>query len=523
MPTAPSAANRPYGDEPPPRDGADACPGALRLHSANDGALARVRIPAGLLTAAQADVLASAAERLGDARLDLTSRGNVQLRGLEPACGGELARLLDRAGLLPAPRHERVRNIVASPLSGLDGQGADDVLPWVRELDALLCASETATALSGRFLFACDDGRGDMTALDADVTILASNAAGQPPACACPAPRAATAGHDAASAHTATAQRLLGTPDAPTPQEARHAAVPPGPSGASSGGGPAAAPTVGGGSAGADAPAQGVAHRSRPDAVSALLRIAGDSGAYRISARRAARAALVVAEAFVELAGGQAWRVRELPAGKSLPPGGLVPLLAGHGIEARYESDAPAPEGPAPVPGPVSGPNGRTALSVAAPLGRLTAAQWRQLAAVAREDGDGTLRLTPWRGIVLPGLTPAAAPARLAALADAGLIVAPDDPRTGVSACTGRPGCAKSLADVRADAAAATASGGGGLPVHLSGCERRCGHPRGRWTDVLATPDGYRIAAPDGPVHHGVTPAELAGALAAARTTPATR
>ncbi|MDH2393102.1 cobalamin biosynthesis protein CobG, partial [Streptomyces sp. HNM0663] len=199
MPTAPSAANRPYGDEPPPRDGADACPGALRLHSANDGALARVRVPAGLLTAAQADVLASAAERLGDARLDLTSRGNVQLRGLGAACGGELARLLDAAGLLPAPRHERVRNIVASPLTGLDGRGAYDVLPWVRELDSLLCASETATALSGRYLFACDDGRGDMTALDADVTILASSADGQRPECASSMRRAAATGHDGAA------------------------------------------------------------------------------------------------------------------------------------------------------------------------------------------------------------------------------------------------------------------------------------------------------------------------------------
>ncbi|MDH2389297.1 cobalamin biosynthesis protein CobG, partial [Streptomyces sp. HNM0663] len=289
----------------------------------------------------------------------------------------------------------------------------------------------------------------------------------------------------------------------------------------------AAGPHAGGGPGGAEgesggilAPAQRATPHDRSDSAFALMRIAGDSGAYRIAARHAARAALVVAEMFVEQAGGQAWRMRELPAAKAPSPGSLVPLLAGHGIEARYQSDVPASEGPAPDPGPVSGPDGRTALSLGVPLGRLTAAQWRQLAAAAREDGDGTLRLTPWRGVVLPGLAPAAAPARLAALAAAGLIVAPDDPRNGVSACAGRPGCARSLADVRADAAAATASAGGGLPIHFSGCERRCGHPRGRWTDVLATPDGYRVAAPDGPVHHGVTTAELAGALAAARTTP---
>ena len=33
-----------------------------------------------------------------------------------------------------------------------------------------------------------------------------------------------------------------------------------------------------------------------------------------------------------------------------------------------------------------------------------------------------------------------------------------------------------------------------GLPVHWVGCERRCGHPRGIWTDVVATGDGYDIS-----------------------------
>lgn len=171
MPSAPS--NRPDLGETPIRDRGDACPGALRLHTADDGALARVRIPAGVLSAAQAYTLADAAERLGDGGLDITSRGNLQLRGLNASCGGELAALLDGAGLLPAPRHERIRNVVASPLSGLDEAGHLDVQPLVRQLDLLLCASERAAQLSGRFLFALDDGRGDLTGLGADVMLLA--------------------------------------------------------------------------------------------------------------------------------------------------------------------------------------------------------------------------------------------------------------------------------------------------------------------------------------------------------------
>jgi precorrin-3B synthase len=71
-----------------------------------------------------------------------------------------------------------------------------------------------------------------------------------------------------------------------------------------------------------------------------------------------------------------------------------------------------------------------------------------------------------------------------------------DSPWLRVSTCAGRPGCAKSLADVRSDAAAAVTAGllpGGGARQHWAGCERRCGRPRGDVVDVVATDVGYRI------------------------------
>ena len=80
----------------------DACPGALRLHAADDGALARIRVPGGLLTLRQAEAAATAADRLGDGRIDLTSRGNLQVRGLrDPGAGTELAALLGEADCCP--------------------------------------------------------------------------------------------------------------------------------------------------------------------------------------------------------------------------------------------------------------------------------------------------------------------------------------------------------------------------------------------------------------------------------------
>jgi precorrin-3B synthase len=425
--------------ESPWRERGDACPGALRLHAADDGALARVRVPGGVLSAAQADALGDAARELGDGALGLTSRGNVQLRGLPAGAGGRLAELLAAAGLLPAPDHERVRNVVASPLAGLDGAGYGDLRPLLRELDRLLCASGPARGLSGRFLFALDDGRGDTAALGADVTLL-----------------------------------------------------------------------------------------TLPDG-GALLRPGAEAGALRVPGALAARAALLAAEVFLEAAAGapgRAWRVAEL----DLEPGVLARTVAERLGAAEPAAFPLLPGAGGPPPGAVPGPGGTAALSVLAPLGSPTAAAWRLLAGAARRDGTGELRLTPWRGVVLPGFRAAAAPAALAELAGAGLITGPGSPWYGVGACAGRPGCAKSLADVRADAgAAATAAGGAApgrvLPVYWSGCERRCGRPAGDRVDVVALAEGgYRVSAVVAgharDSGRAAGPDDLAATVAAARTTP---
>ena len=149
------------------RTGADRCPGVLRLAEAADGYLARIRLPGGLIGAGQLRALARLADELGDGRVELTSRGNVQLRGLAADVAGPLTDQLARAGLFPSPEHDLVRNVLASPLAGLDG--GPDLTAIVQGLDAALCARPRLAELPGRFLFAVDDGRGDVAGLGADV------------------------------------------------------------------------------------------------------------------------------------------------------------------------------------------------------------------------------------------------------------------------------------------------------------------------------------------------------------------
>src|SRR3954471_16438592 len=157
----------------PLRTQADACPGALQTHTAADGGLARVRVPGGTVSAAQLRVLAGTARELGDGHLELTSRGNVQLRGLPTGSATAFGDRLAAAGLLPSATHERVRNVLASTLSGRTGDGVLDVRAWVPAFDAGLQADAALAGLPGRFLATLDDGRGDVAGLGGDVGLLA--------------------------------------------------------------------------------------------------------------------------------------------------------------------------------------------------------------------------------------------------------------------------------------------------------------------------------------------------------------
>lgn len=121
-----------------------------------------------MLTAHQLEVLTHTSMEYGSGTIELTARGNIQLRGVTDTAS--VAAALADAGLLPSPAHERVRNIVSSPLSGRLGEYTD-VRPWVRELDQGIRSDPSLASLTGRFLFGIDDGRGDISGLNADVAI----------------------------------------------------------------------------------------------------------------------------------------------------------------------------------------------------------------------------------------------------------------------------------------------------------------------------------------------------------------
>jgi precorrin-3B synthase len=149
----------------------DRCPGVLALHEAADGWLARVRLPGGRLAAAQLRALADVAD-LGNDLVELTARANLQVRGLDEGAGEEVAARLAVAGLLPSLAHERVRNVLASPLAGRHLGALADVDGVVTRLDRELCADVALSELPGRFLFLVEDGSGVLDGYDHDLALV---------------------------------------------------------------------------------------------------------------------------------------------------------------------------------------------------------------------------------------------------------------------------------------------------------------------------------------------------------------
>jgi precorrin-3B synthase len=165
----------------------DRCPGVLRPWPADDGPLVRIRIPGGRLTGVQWRALAQASAAYGDGRLHLTSRANVQVRGVRDPDG--FANALEAAGLLPSRAHDLIRNVLCSPLTGVIG-GRADLRPVLTALDAAMLADARLAGLPGKFLVALDDGRGDVAsgsydlgclALDRDRALLLVDGAGAEP------------------------------------------------------------------------------------------------------------------------------------------------------------------------------------------------------------------------------------------------------------------------------------------------------------------------------------------------------
>ena len=140
------------------RVGEHFCPGVLHAVQAKDGLLIRVRVPGGLIEANQLSTVADLSRSFADGTIEITSRANLQLRAIRNHDLNHIGESISSAGLLPSQQHDRVRNIVTSPIAGLDGDEVIDPRPLVHELDRRLRADTVFVNLHPKFSFAIHGG-----------------------------------------------------------------------------------------------------------------------------------------------------------------------------------------------------------------------------------------------------------------------------------------------------------------------------------------------------------------------------
>ena len=119
-------------------------------------------------------------------------------------------------------------------------------------------------------------------------------------------------------------------------------------------------------------------------------------------------------------------------------------------------------------------------IGVWVPVGRLTVAQMRGLAEIARELGDGDIRLTVWQNLLISGVADAKVKAAQEKIEALGLAIEANAIRAGLVACTGNTGCKFAASDTKrhAEEIAAWCETRLALDVpvniHLTGCHHSC-------------------------------------------------
>ena len=162
----------------------------------------------------------------------------------------------------------------------------------------------------------------------------------------------------------------------------------------------------------------------------------------------------------------------------------------------------------APRAGPLQMPGGRASLLLALPFGRCDSDQLTQIASWAERFGGGEVRLSPWRGIVLPEIQRQHLRTLIALASGAGLVIEPADPRLAVFACPGQPDCANASVMTRRDAARLAAAARPllqtGGQIHVSGCAKGCAHPGPATLTLIGDNGAYRVVVEGTPHDPGV-------------------
>jgi ferredoxin-nitrite reductase len=119
-------------------------------------------------------------------------------------------------------------------------------------------------------------------------------------------------------------------------------------------------------------------------------------------------------------------------------------------------------------------------IGVVLPVGKLTCEQMHGLARIARDLGDGDIRLTVWQNLLISGVADDKIALAIGAIKAVGLAVEASSIRAGLVACTGNAGCKFAASDTKRHAAEIGDWCETRVPIetplniHLTGCHHSC-------------------------------------------------
>lgn len=393
--------------------------GLFYVSPAQNSFMTRLRFPGGIVKAYQLRGLADMADRLAGGYADVTTRANLQLREIAAADALAVISGLEELGILNrGSGADNIRNVTASPLSGIDPTELIETYPLAREMHDYILHHRELYGLPRKFNIAFDGG-GAIASLD-DTNDIGFRAV-------CVPENAATSDVPAGICFQLTLGGITGHQDFArdtgillTPRETI----------------PAAAALV----------RVFIEHGDRTDRKRARLKyLLDDWGFDRFLAEAAKHLPFT-------------WRRFDVSRCAPRPP---EDRLAHVGVHPQKQS-------------------GKHYVGVVLPVGRLTSEQMRRIAALAERYGRGEVRLTVWQNLLVPHIDAADLAPVQAELVAMGLDWQATNIRAGLVACTGNAGCKYAAANTKRQGTLLAKhlerrlELDTPLNIHITGCQHSC-------------------------------------------------
>ena len=406
------------------------CPGLFQPSAANDGLLARLRIPGGLLTVAQCEAIADLADQLGGGYVEVTNRANVQIRGLQSNLDADRLVRLQAVGLAsPIAAVDALRNIMGSPTAGIDRQQLLDTRPFAAAWNRYLMTRPDFAVLSPKFSVCFDGGEAvSVRKRPNDISLVA----------------VAIADATYFRLHLSLGDRGASPCDVGTiikPEECLPVLI--------------AMTEVY-----CDYTKQHTSSQRKPR----LRHLLHDWGLSRYLQAVEARLSISLRSS-----------EERLPQeNESIAHSSRSDAYNHLGIHAQRQA-------------------GLSYIGFVLPLGRLETQQWRGLATLASHYGSGILRVTPWQNVILSDVQTVQVQVVQQTIEQLGLHQSASHPYSAIVACSGTTGCKSSATNTQADALVLAAylekhiALDRPINIHFSGCEKACAQHHASDITLLGT------------------------------------